>query len=630
MIGLIRNPAVVPALVVLALCAVGVTGAAREYREAPSLSERVRSGELPPVAERLPRDPAVVSPVNEIGRYGGAWRRLGVSPNDTLLGSRIGYESLVRWDRSGRSVTAGIASSWDIADEGRTYVFHLRPGMRWSDGAPFTSADFLFWYEDIALNKDLTPVFPNYLCPGGGTFRVEAPDPETVVFRFDRPNGVFLEVLCFRGGMMLYPAHYLKQFHIRYRDKAELEAMAKDLGFDLWHQLFWQKSNIHDNPERPTVRAWRLKVPPPATRLVVERNPYYWKVDTAGNQLPYIDEIATTLLQNKEVLNLKAMTGGVDMQSRYMDSSKFTLFMKNRAKAGYRVLADTAPGATVIYLNQCSKNPAMRPILQDRRFRVALSVAIDRAELIELIYSGLAEPTNGVSSEQDPYYLPEFAGKHVQYDPELANRLLDEVGLKRGRGGMRLMPDGSDFKQILHYYPAETGSGAELWQLVGDYWREVGLDFVVKSDARTLSVMQVSNGNSDFWAYAIAGIHWVVDPGWYVPVRDGAYFAPLYGRYVARDGRSGVEPSAEFRQILDWYRELASITGDPGRKLELGRRILGQWVNQCYLIGIVKPKELTILSNRFGNFPDSMIQDYRLMAPGYLQPEQFYLKASSQ
>jgi len=613
-----------PILLVVAIAA-GIDARALTYGEAPGLREQVRAGNLPPVGERLPKAPLVLEPTERVGSYGGTWRRLGVNQNDSLLGSRIGYESLVRWDRTGRRVAPGIARSWEMHDGARRYVFHLRPGMKWSDGAPFTSEDLLFWFEDVVGNKDLSPVFPSYWCPGGGAFTVAASGSHAVEFRFDVPNGIFLELMAFRGIGMYYPKHYLKQFHVHYRPKAELEVLAKDEGLDLWHQLFLQKANIHDNLECPTIRAWVLTVGPPSTRLIVERNPYYWKVDSAGNQLPYIDRIATTIMQNKEVLNLKAIIGEMDMQARYIDSSKYTLFMKNRRKGKYRVLADSSPSSTVIYLNQYSKDPAMRALLCDVRFRRALSIAINREELIELIYSGLAEPANGVSSEFDPYYLPEFAGRHTQYDPLEAGRLLDAVGMTKNRRGHRRMPDGSRFRQILHYYPAETGTGVELWQLVGEYWREVGLEFVVKSDARTLSVMQVRNGNSDFWAYAIAGMHWITDAGWYVPSRDGAYFAPLYGRWVVRNGKSGVKPTDEFMRMLGWYQDLAR-TDAPQRRLELGRKILRQWVDQCYMIGIVRRKEITLVGNRLRNFPEAMIQDYRLLAPGYLCPEQFFLK----
>ena len=611
---------------VLAFVASSAPGApARTYREAPMLAERVRAGKLPPVEERLPDDPPEVEPVDSIGKYGGTWRRLAIWPTDTLMGSRLGYEPLVRWDRKGTTLVPGLAESWEIRDGGKTYIFRLRKGLKWSDGHPFTSADFTFWYEDVIRDKELTPIAPSWIAPGGGEFSLTAPDQWTVVFHFKEPNGIFLETLGFRGHWIYHPRHYLDQFHAKYADKQELEREAEVLGLDLWYRLFQRKADLHENTKLPTVRPWIVTVPPPDTRMVVERNPYYWKVDPAGNQLPYIDRITFPVVQNQEILNFKAMTGAVDMQARHIDMSKYTLFMESRKKGKYRVLADLSPGSTCIYVNQWSKDPELREILCDRRFRIALSAAVNRDELIEMIYSGLAGPTSAVSGPFDPYYLPEFEKHGLTYDPDLANRLLDEVGMKRGEDGMRRMPDGKPFKQILHSYPSEGGTGGETWQLIADYWREVGLDFVPKLDAATLSSMQVRNGNSDFWAYGNAGMHWIVDPIWYVPLAENAYHAPLFGRYYARKGRSGVPPTPEFQRLVDWYEELAATVGNDERKTQLGRNILSQWARECYIIGIAREKRLTIVSNRFKNMPDHMIQCYRLMAPGYIGPEQFYL-----
>ena len=198
--------------------------------------------------------------------------------------------------------------------------------------------------------------------------------------------------------------------------------------------------------------------------------------------------------------------------------------------------------------------------------------------------------------------------------------------MKRGLSGMRRLPNGKPFRQLLNVYESETGTGTDLWQLVADYYREVGLDFTVKVDARGLSVMQVSNGNSDFWGYATAGMHWVLDPLWYVPWQSNSYFAPLYGRYVASSGRDqkGVKPPPEFQRLLDWYLELRAST-DEQRRLALGRRVLTQWAEECYTIGICRPELITIVSNRFKNVPDHIVHSWRLMTPGYIGIEQFYI-----
>ncbi|MBN1346943.1 MAG: ABC transporter substrate-binding protein [Phycisphaerae bacterium] len=610
--------------VVLALACATAAPPAHAHNEAPMLAPLVADGRLPPVNERLPEAPVVVEPVREIGKYGGQWRRIAIGPYDILLTGRMGYESLVQWDRAGRKTVPGIAERYEIKDGGRTYVFHLRKGMRWSDGHPFTSETFQYYYEDVLGNQDLTPVFPDWLTVGGKPVVIKALDPYTVEFRFAKPYGIFLEMLSFRGMEFLQPKHYLKQFHPKYADPASLAGMIKEAGLDHWFQLYPRKAMLDENPDLPSVKPWTVKVPLPATRVIAERNPYYWKVDPDGNQLPYIDRVVYAVVQNPEIVNFKAMTGDVDFQARFIDSTNYSLFMANRKQGRYRVLVDPQPASIVMYVNPYSKDERLRPILADRRFRIALSLAIDRDELIDLLFSGLAEKSRGVASSFDAYWLPEFE-RYLDHDPQRAAALLDEVGLKKGPGGMRCMPDGTPFCQIINCYPAETGVGMDLWQLVADYFRDVGLEFVVKMDARTLSSMQVRNGNTNFWAYGTAGMHWVVNPEWYVPWSSASYFAPLYGRYHASMGKRGIQPPPEYQHLIDWYLELRSVVDDQPRKLALGRKILEQWSRECYTIGVIRRKVLTIVSDRFKNVPDQIIQSNRLQTPGYIGIEQFYI-----
>ncbi len=609
------------------LAFVATAQAAAAYQESPMLAERVAKGELPPVAERLPENPMVIEPVNEIGKYGGIWRRLCVGAGDLMLNTRMGYEPLVRWDRTGKEIVPNIATHWEVLDGGKTYVFHLRKGMRWSDGHPFTSADYTFYFDDILASPELTPVFPRWLSVGGEPAQLVAPDEHTIVFRFAQPHGIFLEMLGYMGIFLPPPKHYLKQYLPKYTDEEELNRMAAERGYSHWRQIYYHKCNENENPEVPTLRPFTLTQEPPRSRLIAERNPFYWKVDPEGNQLPYIDQVAYRDVQNNEVLTMKAQAGEVDFQARRVDASNYTLFMENREAGNYRVLRDINPGAIVLYLNQHSKDPVMRGILKDRRFRIALSVAIDREELIFLLYGGMAAPARGVASRFDPYYLPEYDENYLEYDPDRANALLDEAGLLRDGDGLRRLPDGRPFRQLLNVFPSETGTSMDLWQLVSDYFREVGLEFVVKTDARTLSSMQVMNGNSDFWAYSTSGLHWIVDPCWYVPWQSSSYFAPLYGRYVNSDGKdqNGIKPPPEYQRLVDWYMELFRTSGNEERKLELGRKILGQHAEECYTIGICQTELLTIVGNSFKNVPDHVIHDWRIMTPGYIGIEQFYM-----
>lgn len=598
---------------------------AASYQEAPMLRARVEAGELPPVEERLPKEPAVVEPVHEIGRYGGTWSRLMVNAGDVQIHARLGYEPLVRWDRTGRKVVPGVAKGWEILEDGKVYVFHLREGMCWSDGAPFTAHDIAFVFNEIYTNKELSPVYPSNYTVDGVPVKVTVLDETTVEFRFVQPYGIFLELLAYRPYTeQMQPKHYLKQFLPAYTPMDELQEMAHAANFDHWFQLMRDRMSAYMNPDWPGLGPFALKVAPPAQRVIAERNPYYYKVDPKGNQLPYIDRMIHDTVQNEEILNIRAMTGQVDFQNRRIDPTNFSLFMENRDRGGYEVLRDMGPGSYIVNLCLSNEDPVFGPLVRDRRFRIALSVAINRAEICDLIFSGMAEPSRGVASSWDPYYLPEFEQPYIGYDPARAEALLDELGMeRRGGTGMRTLPNGERFRPLLQAFAAEAGSINDMWQLVVDYWREVGLDFTLKPESTALSLLQVRNNNSPFWAYMNAGMHWVIDPVWYVPWTYSSYFAPAYGRYVSTDGKSGIKPPPEYQQLVDWYVELRS-TVDEDRKLELGRNILRQWSEECYVIGIVRNELLTLVANGFNNVPDTILHDYRVMTPGYIGIEQFY------
>ncbi len=595
------------------------------------LAERVARGELPPVDERLPENPAIVEPVESIGTYGGTWRRAALGGADTMLTTRMGYEPPLRWDTTGRKVVPGLAERWEVRDEGRTYILYLRKGLKWSDGHPLTAEDFLFAYEDFLLNKELSPIFPAWLAMDGQPVKLSAPDLHTLVYEFAAPYGIFPQAMAFSGCVgILLPRHYLKQFHPKYAGLEAVEELTRNEGLGLWRELFARQSDYLQNPELPNWRPFILTVPPPAMRVVAERNPYYWKVDPEGNQLPYIDRVAFTDVSNNEIITLKALNGELDFQARRIDATNYALFTENSDRAGYRVVKHPDSTALTLYINNHSKNPEIRPLLQNRDFRIALSLALNRDEINFLMFDGMGVPARGIACPYDPYYLPEFDAKYLEYDPVQANALLDKAGLRRGPDGMRCFPDGKPFRQILNLYPSETGTPQELWELVAAQFREVGLDFVVKVDARGLSTLQSRNGNYDFFGYLNGVMHWVVNPVWHVPWESGSFYAPLYGRYVASGGRDafGLKPTPEFQRLVNWYLEMRS-TVDEGRRRELGHAILRQWVEECYSIGICRPQVLTIINKRFRNVPEHIIHDNRVSTPGYIGIEQFYFEGGS-
>jgi len=421
-----------------------------KFNEAPMLAELVKQGKLPSVEQRLPKNPLVVTPVEEIGQYGGTWRRAWLGLSDQWGPNKICHEHLVMFDKGGTKVLPNIAESWKVSRDAKVYTFKIREGLKWSDGTPLTTDDVMFWYEDVVMNKDLTPTVATWLTAGGKPCKIEKVDTYTFRVSFEQPNPLFLINICKSGGNQFFlPKHYGKQFHIKYAPKEELEKKVKDAGFQFWYQLFDAKvSNSNawlQNPELPVLQPWRNTTLPTATTMIFERNPYYWKIDPAGNQLPYIDRIAHTLVENREVITMKAVSGEIDMQTRHISLPDYTLLMENRAKGNYRALnwKQGVGSDVMICLNQNVKDPVLRKIFEDRRFRQALSIAINRDEIWKLVYLGMGKPRQCSLISGVAFYDPEWEKMWAEYDPKKANELLDKIGLnKRDRDGFRLRPDG--------------------------------------------------------------------------------------------------------------------------------------------------------------------------------------------
>ena len=418
-------------LTVLLLCLIwgeGVQAADRTLNEAPMLRTLVQKKALPPLVERLPEEPAVVTPLEEVGQYGGIWRRVHMGMPDQAGWMRLTYDPLLRWSLDYTHVEPNIARSWEVSDGGRTFTFHLREGMRWSDGMPFTADDYMFWYEEIILNDDLTPVKPNWLSLGGKLGVIEKVDDYTLRFRFTKPNGVILQWLASWSELVAGPPprHYMKQFHPKYTSQKTLDAMVAAEGYDTWMALYETKSNSFLNPARPVICAWQAKTGADASVFIAERNPYYWKVDTAGNQLPYIDRIEMTLVQGAETVILKAIAGEVDMQSRRIDFENYPLLMEHREAGNYRVFRWKAAttGQGTIYLNQnySHVDPVMGELLRNRRFRQALSLGINRKQIIDLFYMGVTEARQVVPYSASLYGVPGADTMYTSYDLEAANR----------------------------------------------------------------------------------------------------------------------------------------------------------------------------------------------------------------
>ncbi len=430
----------------------------KTFQEAPMLAERVKAGKLPPVAQRIPAEPMVWKPLNEIGKYGGTWRRAFTGPGDVENGNRINSsDKCFFWSADGSQIVPSVAKAYELSEDGKTYTLHLRKGMKWSDGAPFTADDFVFWFEDLYSNKEIVPTPIPDMTPRGKPGRVVKVDEVTVRFEFDVPYYLFEEMMAgdtnIGGGQSVRqsqklsfgaysPAHYLKQFLPKYSSLEQVNARAKQEGFENWLQMLHFKKDWSLNPEVPTLGPWKTVQSINNPIWLLERNPFYYAVDTAGNQLPYLDRVQLSLGENLEVINLRAMAGDYDEQERHMDLSKLPVILDNQEKGNYKVHLDLgfAGADFLLQINQSFKaDPEIRKWLTNADFRRALSLGIDRDQLNETFWLGVGTPGSVVPGESRPQNPgPEWRKKWSVLDIKQANALLDKIGLSKK--GFRRLP----------------------------------------------------------------------------------------------------------------------------------------------------------------------------------------------
>jgi len=620
-----------------------------KFNEAPMLAELVKQGKLPPVEQRLPPEPLVVKPTSKVGKYGGTLRGAGMAP-ETTSDLQIGMVTgLFRFSDDLSQIYPEVAESYEFKNDNKTCVIKIRKGIRWSDGEPFTVDDIVFYFEDYQFNKDLTPTLPNEWQPGNQQMKVIKVDDYTVQFDFAVPNPAF--ALVHRSGAPIEPwrpKHWAKQFHIKYNPKADEEAKAA--GFDNWVARFIKKVDslgrgLHYgamDPEMPVLAPWRT-IKADSQRQVYERNPYYFKVDTEGNQLPYIDQVIVEYATDLEVMNLKAVSGELSVAGLDLLLVNYPVLKQGAEKGGYRVqMVYSERGADVaVALNQNHPDPVLKKIFNDVRFRQALSSAIDRNEINELVFLGQGVPRQATINESASFFKQEWADAYAKLDLDLANKLLDEMGLdRRGPDGVRLRPDGKPLAFQLEYLPHE-GPKKEVCELLVRHWAKIGVKVDAQQRERSFLSTRLSAGQQD-----MSG--WHVDRqlerasyayGYTQKLGPGGDSAILYCKawkdWFNSQGKQGVEPPQEAKDLFNAYQEWAQTTmGTPEYKAA-ATKVHDLIAKNLWVIGIVGegPQPVVVKNDVKNVFPEDVVSGKRKYWWGAanwfwhsLHQEQWYLE----
>ena len=545
--------------------------------------------DLPPLEDRLPDDPVVSHPYERIGKYGGKARV-------TLFDHRrfLPHEHALTISADLRNVLPNIAESWSVSEDGRVTTIRLRPGIKWSDGHPLTSRDFMFSFNHDWLDPELQPL--TNVAVRGAKFVVI--DDLNFQIVFPRPNPTFVNYYAFYASRWVDPMHFFKDYHPAYRDRDELNALVKEKKHVTWMAMFNQLRSWGnaDAAKVPTLRSFKVVERTP-TKLRMERNPYYFKVDPAGNQLPYVDEVDVIIvLENSQMITFQAATGQLDFTSFTLETQNIPLLKLGERKGVNKVhiwrrlhVVDVA-----IQPNYNFDDLKYRELVWgkgERRFIRALSHAIDRDQMNEVIYFGRGTPSQVTAHWSSRWYEERFAKAHIRYDPDYSRALLDELGLFDVDGdGLREYPDGKKLIITLEFIDFETPKGISL-ELVRDYWHEVGIDVRLKTIERRLQAERAMSNKMQMTAWHADKVtdilfpHW---PDWFYPHRAGwdMIMWNHWGRYHQSDGELGEEPPELIRNMQDWGGQLLTATDEESRT-KAAKALLEAHAENLWAIGTV-------------------------------------------
>lgn len=608
-----------------------------DAKEAPILAHLVAQGKLPPLEQRIPEHPLIAKHEYDgyegPGVYGGTWRGFHA---DGWLGAWMmtaGYVPLVRWRFDCQGLEPGLAESWEFNEQGTVLTLHLRRGLRWSDGHPYTAEDFTFWY---ALKND--PRYgerPPAWCmvkdeeghnqPMG----VEAPDDYTLVLRFAGPAWL-MPLLLANGtdtcGDYIIPKHYMSQFHPDY-NPAYKDFIA-----------FGRKNSAIQNPERPVLWPWR----PVATekggfRVRFERNPYYYVVDDLGRQLPYIDEVKTTFVADPQVQVLQMLSGDVDCEFRALDLRDLDLYKMGEQRGHYRIhMWQTTTGAEPgLIVNWSPPDPVLRTLVRDQRFRKALALGIDRVKINTVVYQGFCTPQGATTSreawhfadEEGQALFQEWEQTDAEFNPTKANALLDEMGLdQRDTDGVRLRPDGARLRLIMDFR-ADIAFYADVAVIVRENWQKLGIDAVVFTPQGGELDLRQAAGDFVISTNGAAEMDIFTYPSWVFPVTQ-EYWHPREGEWYVTQGQRGEAPTGPLNELTDLYTKITREK-DLAKRHDLVRQAVRIHIKDGpFTLGTVGRRPNPVLvTNRFHNVPkNGNTGPWSIAQPATSYPEQYFIR----
>ena len=608
------------------------------YSESPLLSKMVKNGKLPPIESRLPQTPRIIDFASrnlEIGKFGGTIKMLMARAKDARQMTVYGYARLLIYKPKTFEFQPDILESFDVI-QGKKFIFNLRPGHKWSDGHPFTAEDFRYWWEDVANNPKLSPVGPPKVMKVDGKlpqFRIL--NNLSIQYEWEKPNPDFLAALAGASPLYIYrPAHYMRQFHEDFTANSELQKLVTKAKQRNWAALHNKMDNLYrnDNIDLPVLQPWVCISKSSSNRLRFKRNPFFHRIDPKGQQLPYVDEFIFGIASNK-LISAKTGTGEVDLQARYLRFDDYTFLKKGEDRSPYSTrLWTTAKGSHLaLFPNLNHKNKVLRSIMQDVRFRRALSMAVNRYEINQVIYYGLAIEGNNTVLPESPLYKPYYRSKWAQLDLKSANQLLDDMGLiKRDSRGIRLLPDGNPLNLIIET-AGESTEQTDILELIHDSWLKIGIKIYSKPSQRNVFRNRIFSGETaiSIWSGIENGLASAnSSPAEFAPTTQQLLQWPKWGQHFETDGKAGQISNDPFAmELLKLYRDWRAEPVFAKRK-DIWEKVLDIHTEQVYSIGLIAGVlQPVVVSNNLKNVPIKGIYNWNPGAHfGIYSPDTFWFK----
>jgi peptide/nickel transport system substrate-binding protein len=608
---------------------VATAAPAVKYTEAPMLADLVKSGKLPAIAERLPKNPWVVASYEGVGKHGGTWRRAFQGVSDYWGPTKL-VDRAWAWFDKNLNLIPRLLESWEVNKDGTVWTCHMRPGIKWSDGKDYTTDDIDYWYKNELQNKKLSPQLqPQWSSPDKTLVKFEAVDKYTAKFTYTKPAPLFMYGMT-RGGTgggmgvnpgPFAPGYYMKQFHEDLTsDKAALEADIKKRGFADWVTYYTQWARVWCvNTARPVLGPWLAKNELSNQLLTIERNPYFFAVDPQGNQLPYIDKVTFRLFQSAspEVFTLWVTNGEIDMQFRHTQLANLALYKASEAKGDYKVILGKLASHFAIQLNLTTKNKPLAEFFNQRNARIAISQAINRDNINQLVFNGLLTPRQYSPMMESPQYYEKLTNAYIKYDPDAANKLLDEAGYtKKDANGIRLFRDGSGpISFSVEGTDAIGTQSDDAMQLVTKDLAKIGIKATYKFAERSLYTQH-------YTANDIEAAWWGGDRTLLPLVTLGVIFRGLQSDrpwcngwgfwYLNPQDQNAVEPPKDhwIRNIWKIWDEEVSVEVDPAKATAAFKKLLDIWATELPMIAVLgNSPATTIIKNGFKGYPAGMPND---------------------